>query len=148
MAVVRRFMGATVAKHSTEEKKPGAVVDKRRKDVLEKFFGLTDKMMEHLAWSITATKPCTTCNTEGKVVVYKNGEVVSEDTCRFCDGTKKIKDVDQRNWATEQIGDRAAPKVKAVETTDKVEERKEFEKDFSPLTTAQLKEKIKALEVV
>jgi hypothetical protein len=113
--------------------KPAVQIDKRRNAALEKFFGLTDKVLKHISWSIEASKPCTACTfINGS---YTPGKAKTADgMCAMCLNTGLVPDVSQRNWASGEIADRIAPKPKAVEmTVDKAEERKELEKEVGDL---------------
>src|SRR4026209_888169 len=102
-----------------EDKQTEGTIDKKRKDAIEKFFGLTEKVLKHIEWSIGATRVCNNCSTkelasgEEKHVPGKAKD--AKGKCAFCHGLNVVPDVQQRNWATGEIADRIAPKPKAVE---------------------------------
>lgn len=114
-------------------------IDRKRKGALERFFGLTDKALKHIEESIEARKPCYLCRG-----VVKDGVI-----CPVCTNSGLVPDIDQRNWATEQVVDRIAPKPKSIELgPDKTGEREEIEKQIEGLSDAALDEQLKALGIV
>jgi len=130
------------------ENEKSAAVDKRRKDAFEKFFGLTEKALEHIKWSLGATQVCQACVfVDGQG--FKAGKAKTADgLCAMCGNTGVVPDKTQRNWATQEVAERIAPKPKAVEmTVDKAEERKELETQVSKLEDTVLDLQLKALGV-
>ena len=113
--------------------------DRKRKGALERFFGLTDKALKHIEQSIEANKACYLCRGMAKPDVI----------CPVCLATGVVPDIDQRNWATEQIVDRIAPKPKSIELgPDKTVERQELEEQISQLTESDLDAQLKALGII
>lgn len=137
-----------MGRHSKDEKNTEEKIDKRRKDALDKFFGLTDKAIAHITWSMKATVVCTACSltVDGK---YTPGKAKTEDgKCGMCANTGVVPDKSQRNWATGEIAERVAPKPKAVEmTVDKASDRKELEQELSSSSDADLDKQLEALGV-
>src|SRR3990167_9886194 len=114
-------------------------IDRKRKGALERFFGLTDKALKHIEESIEARKPCYLCRG-----VVKDGVI-----CPVCTNSGLVPDIDQRNWATEQVVDRIAPKPKSIELgPDKTGEREELEEQISQLTESDLDAQLKALGII
>lgn len=137
-----------MARHTLEKKKAETPVDTLRKNALAKFFGLTDKVMKHVEWSIEATKPCSACTyIEGQG--YKAGKAKTEDgRCALCLNTGLVPDVQQRNWATGEIAPRIAPAPKAVEmSVDTTNDRAELEAEISQLGQEVLDLQLKNLGV-
>lgn len=143
-----------MGRKSLVDKKAGVKIDDKRKEAIEKFFGLTEKVLKHIEWSITCTKVCTNCSVipikDSKEMQHVPGKAVdAEGKCAFCHGSNLVPDVQQRNWATGEIADRIAPKPKAVEmTVDKTEERKELEQEVKKLKDAELDKQLEVLGVI
>src|SRR3990167_4812014 len=113
-------------------------IDRKRKGALERFFGLTDKALKHIEQSIEANKACYLCRGMAKPDVI----------CPVCLATGVVPDIDQRNWATEQVVDRIAPKPKAVEIGgDKAVERDEMEQKLSQMADEELNRLVTTLGV-
>ena len=73
-----------------------------REGVTRKFFGLSDRVYNHILSSAVATKPCMACSIgpDGK---HQPGKAKDEDgRCAMCHGSYLIADTQQRNWAVEQ----------------------------------------------
>jgi hypothetical protein len=103
-----------MGRHSSEDKKSGKKdpkIEKAREKALEQFFGLSKKAIAHIEWSVQATMPCSYCTADNKGS-FKRDEA---GECLKCHGTKLVPDIQQRNWATEEITSRVAPKPKSVE---------------------------------
>lgn len=124
-------------------------IDKKRKDAIEKFFGLTEKVLKHIEWSITATKVCVNCSvnpTTGEIIPGKAKD--AEGKCAFCHGSSLVPDTVQRNWATGEIADRIAPKPKAVEmTVDQTSHVAELEDEMKRLSPDELKRQVEVLDM-
>lgn len=136
-----------MGRKSLVDKKTEINIDVRRKSALEKFFGLTDKVLKHIQWSIESTKPCTACSLIKDEFIP--GKAKTEDgKCAFCFNTGLVPDKDQRNWATSEVVDRISPKPKAVEVSgDKSEDRDEIEKEVQALDNTKLDEALRAMGV-
>jgi hypothetical protein len=142
-----------MARHSLEDKKTISTIDTKRKNAIEKFFGLTEKVLRHIEWSIEATKVCVACSStvdkEGHITHVPGKALDKDGKCAMCHGTNLVPDVQQRNWATVEIADRIAPKPKAVEmTVDKADERKDLEEEIKKLKDHDLDRQLIALGVV
>lgn len=136
-----------MGRKSLPDKKTESQIDKKRKDAIEKFFGLTEKVLKHIEWSIVAEKVCTNCSVNNGVHVPGKA-VDAEGKCGFCHGTNVIPDVQQRNWATGEIADRIAPKPKAVEmTVDQKSNVEELEEEMKRLPPDELKRQIEVLDI-
>ena len=120
-----------MGRHTVEEKQTGDKIDRKRRDALEKFFGLSVKAMKHIEWSLESKVICTSCSVDHNGI-HKAGKAKNATgNCAFCDATGYVPDKEQRNWATGQVADRIAPKPKSVEmqieqTTTNVELEKEM----------------------
>lgn len=122
-------------KADNSSKKLESDIDKKRIKILERFFRMEEKVLKHIEESMEAVIPC----------ICKG----LNDKCPSCLGTGKKPDLDQRNWAAEQAGDRIAPKPKAIEIgPDKTAERNELEKQVKELPDSDLDSQLKALGVV
>ena len=118
-------------------------LENKRREVINKFLGLTDKMIAHIEWSIIAIKPCVACDLDGKA---KAKDVTG--ACAMCHGTKLVPDVVQRNWATIEIAERISPKPKSVEMTiDKSDDIKALESEVAKLKSEDIDTQLAALGV-
>lgn len=137
-----------MGRKSLVDRKVESGIDGKRKSAIEKFFGLTDKVLKHIEWSLDATRPCTACVFVENV--FKPGKAKSEDgKCAMCFNTGVVPDTNQRNWATGEIADRVAPKPKAVElSADKSDERNEIERELQGLDNASLDAQLTAMGVI
>lgn len=127
-------------RHSKEERVVEQHVDKKRKDVLDKFFGLTSKALKHIEWSLESTVICTACSVgmEGKHVAGKAKN--AEGNCKFCEARGHVPDKQQRNWAVGEIADRIAPKPRPTEMTiETVSGVEDFEKELKGKSLSDLK---------
>ena len=96
--------------------------DKIQTEILEELKPLTAKAQKHLESAFAAVEPCLSCS--GK---YKDGSGM----CGYCHGTGARPNDRQRNWATEEIYDRFAPKLKPQEVIIKTDsDTEDFEKDI------------------
>lgn len=109
-------------------------VEKVRQGAFEKFVKLTDKALIWIEESLSASKVCNYCDKDGKA-----NKLNAEGKCVVCNGMNKIPDVSQRNWATEQIGDRVAPKPKAVEMNIDTSSDDAFVEDLSKKSDEEVK---------
>lgn len=106
---------------SEKDKKTKDDVEQLRKQVIKNFFGgLSDKMLLQIEASLKATKPCGSCSKgkseEGKTI-HVPGKAVDElGSCAMCHGSYLVPDVQQRQWAVEQIKPIVAPPPKVAET--------------------------------
>ena len=85
-------------------------LDKLKQEILKDLFNLKEKYLEHLEESIVATKPCMFCDPSGTAKAKDE-----QGRCAMCHGTNMIPDVSRRDWASEEISARIAPKPKPVE---------------------------------
>ena len=85
-------------------------IDKERHRVLRRFFDLDEKALAHIKDSVVATKICFYCTADGTAA-----KLDEQKQCLECHGMKVVPDVSRRNWATDEIVSRIAPKPKAVE---------------------------------
>lgn len=112
--------------------------DKIQEEILEELKPLTAKAQKHLESAFSAVEPCLSCT--GR---YKD----EKGKCGYCHGTGARPNDRQRNWATQEIYDRFAPKLKPIEITQKDStDIEDFEKDIekeldSGVTLEQLMEK-------
>lgn len=127
-----------------EDKQTKKAIDKLREDVVQKFFGLSDKLYKHIEASIQATKPCTSC-------AIVNGEhrptkIGTDGKCAYCHGTYLVPDTQQRNWATEQAQPIVAPAPKQVEmAVEQTSSVPEIEEKVKALDTKTIDKAIEAL---
>ncbi len=132
-----------------EDKVTESSIEKQRKVAIEKFFGLTEKVLKHIQWSIESTRVCNSCSVKevNGVEIHIAGKAKdAEGKCVFCHGLNVVPDVQQRNWATGEIADRIAPKPKSVEMS--VEQKsnvEELEDEMKRLPTEQLEQQVKIL---
>ena len=133
-----------MGRKSLPDKKTESDIDKKRKNAIEKFFGLTEKVLKHIEWSIVATKVCTNCSVDLKTNAHLPGKAVdAEGKCAFCHGLNVVPDVQQRNWATGEIADRIAPKPKSVEmTVDQKSNVEELEEEMKKLPPEELQRQV------
>ena len=129
-----------------EDKKVKKAVDKLREEVVQKFFGLSEKLYKHIETSIQATKPCTSCSiVNGE---HKPTKIGVDGKCAFCHGTYLVPDIQQRNWATEQAQPIIAPAPKvvdmAVEQTSNVPE---LEEKVKAMDSKTIDEALKSLGI-
>jgi len=97
-------------KSKPKDKKILSDVDKERQRVLRRFFDLDEKALRHIKDSLVATRICSYCNAAGAAAKLDENK-----KCLECHGSMKIPDVQRRNWATDEVVARIAPKPKAVE---------------------------------
>lgn len=131
-----------MARHAKEEaSKDSTVVERKRKDALEKFFGLSAKAMKHIEWSLESKVICAMCASDPVTGEHKPGKAKDETgKCAFCHGTGYVPDKEQRNWATGQVADRIAPKPKSVEMNiEQTSTLVEIEKDMQGKSDDELK---------
>lgn len=113
-----------MARHAPDKKSSRATKeDQRRKENLEKFDRLTPKAIRHIEESLEAQAPCSYCDSNGNAAKRD-----SEGNCIKCHGSKLVPDVDRRNWATEEIVSRVAPKPKASEI--QIDDKRTDEEDL------------------
>lgn len=129
-----------MGRHSVEDKQNVEKIDKKRRDALEKFFGLSVKAMKHIEWSLESKVICTSCSVDANGN-HKAGKAKNASgNCAFCDATGYVPDKEQRNWATGQVADRIAPKPKSVEmSVEQTTTVEELEKDMVGKTDDELK---------
>ncbi len=131
-----------MAKHAAEEKatETGAV-ERKRRDALEKFFGLSVKAMKHIEWSLESKVICAMCSVDAKTGLHAPGKAKDDEgKCAFCHATGYVPDKEQRNWATGQVADRIAPKPKSVEMQiEQTSSNAELEKDMAGKDEDELK---------
>lgn len=139
------------------EKKRGrpSKEDVNRKDVLAKLEPLTPKWIAHVQAGLEATRPCDFCSyiwSKDEVPVkmlHPNTKQDADGKCIKCHGTLLVADINQRNWAAEQLGDRIAPKPKAQEIKLKDDaDTTEFEKGLEGVDDNVLAKLAKELNVV
>lgn len=136
-----------MGRKSLPDKQVESGIDKKRKDAIEKFFGLTEKVLKHIEWSIVATKVCTNCSVTGEGVHVPGKAKDVDGKCAFCHGLNVVPDVQQRNWATGEIADRIAPKPKAVEMTmEQKSSVEELEEEMKKLPPEELKRQMFILQ--
>lgn len=99
-----------------DDKPMKKAVDKLREEVVQKFFGLSEKLYRHIETSIVATKPCTSCAI-GADGAHRPSKPGPDGKCAYCHGTYLVPDTQQRNWATEQAQPIIAPAPKQVDMT-------------------------------
>lgn len=132
-----------MGRHSAEDKQNVDKIDKKRRDALEKFFGLSLKAMKHIEWSLESKVVCSSCAVDANGAHRPGKAKNDKGNCAFCDATGYVPDKEQRNWATGQVADRIAPKPKsvemAIEQTTTVEE---LEKDMVSKTDEELQKVI------
>jgi hypothetical protein len=126
---------------TTEPKAEEGSVERKRKDALEKFFGLSEKALKHIAWSLEAKVICAMCSVDAKTGAHVPGKAKDDDgKCAFCHATGYVPDKEQRNWATGQVADRIAPKPKSVEMAiEQSTPLGELEKEVANQTDDELK---------
>lgn len=130
-----------MGRHSKEEVKTQGAIEKKRKDALEKFFGLSSKAMKHIEWSLEATIVCNSCTVNATGGHLPGKAKDDEGKCAFCHAKGHVPDKNQRNWATGEIADRIAPKPKPMEMTiDSGATLDELEKDFKGKSDAELRQ--------
>ncbi len=129
-----------------EDKQTKKAVDKLREEVVQKFFGLSEKLYKHIETSIQATKPCTSCSiVNGE---HKPTKVGTDGKCAFCHGTYLVPDTQQRNWATEQAQPIIAPAPKQVEmAVEQTSILPEIEEKVKGLDSKAIDEAIKSLGI-
>ena len=138
-----------MGRKSFDTKKVESHIDTKRKNAIEKFFGLTDKVLKHIEWSITATKVCVNCTQMNDGTMRPGKAVDSDGKCGFCHGSNVVPDTVQRNWATGEIADRIAPKPKAVEmTVDQKSNVEELEEEMKKLPPDELKRQVGMFQLV
>lgn len=129
-------------RHSKEESRSLSSIDALRQSTIEKFFGLTDKIMKHILWSVEAQVPCGSCSRDAATGAHIPGRAKDADgNCSFCHGSYMVPDKNQRNWATEKIAERIAPPPKTVEMN--VDQQTTVEEDkakLSKLSNFQIEE--------
>ena len=127
-----------------QEQKSQGKIEKLRAEAIERFFNLTDKVLDHIKWSIKADKPCMHCDING------NAKAKDENNlCAMCHGTKLVPDTIQRNWATDEVITRIAPAPKAVEMS--VEQKSiipELEEEVKKLSKEDLDKQLSALGII
>lgn len=131
-----------MARHKAEEKAvDSTAVERKRKDALEKFFGLSAKAMKHIEWSLESKVICAMCSVDQKTGEHVPGKAKDDEgKCAFCHATGYVPDKEQRNWATGQVADRIAPKPKSVEMQiEQNSTNAELEKDMVGKTDEELK---------
>lgn len=119
---------------------PTVQIDKKRRDALDKFFGLSVKAMKHIEWSLDSTMICTACTVGNERQIIPGKARTAEGKCAFCNSTGYVPDKQQRNWASGEIADRIAPKPKPMEMT--IENNvsiNELEKEMKSKTVEELK---------
>lgn len=125
-------------------------VEKLREKTIEKFFGLSDKMLKHIEESMSATKPCVSCAKDPKTGAHLPGKSIdSSGLCAQCHGTYLVPDNPQRNWATEQAQPIIAPAPKTIEMN--VEQKSitpELEDAARKLDDESLKQRLAVLELM
>lgn len=137
-----------MARHSSVDKKIETSIDRKRNDVLKRFFGLTNKVFKHIEWSLESEKICTACQKDPGTGKHKPIKAEDKDgKCAFCHGTYKIPDVSQRNWAAGELTDRISPKPKAVEMSIEKKDTKELEKELSVLSDSKLDAMLKEADL-
>jgi len=111
-------------------------IDKERQRVLKRFFELDEKALLHIKDSLISTRICSYCTIKGVATkTDKNGK------CLECHGTNLIPDVQRRNWATDEVVSRIAPKPKAVEmAVDDKRDLLDLSDDLKNKTDKQLKD--------
>jgi len=125
-----------MANKSIKEKKVLTNIDKERQRVLRRFFDLDEKALVHIKDSLIATRICSYCNGEGVAT-----KLDSNRKCLECHGTMQIPDITRRNWATDEVVSRIAPKPKAVEmAVDDKRELLDLTEDLQGKTDKQLKD--------
>lgn len=122
-----------------DDKKTKSEIEKQRERTLNKFFGLSDDAFRHIEWSLKAVVPCHSCS-KGDNGEHRPGRFQDlNGKCGFCHGEYVVPNVPQRNWATEEINDRAAPKPKAVEmSVDNETSSEEMKEEVEKLSDEEL----------
>lgn len=135
-----------MGRHSNEKKAVNSRIDDLRRQTIEEFFGLKDRVQKHIEWSLESIKPCGFCLTS-EDGTHKPGRAKdTEGKCAFCHGTSIVPDVAQRNWATEEVYSRIAPPPKAVELIDKTEDSDSMEAELRTLSEDDFSKRLAMLE--
>lgn len=106
--------------------------DKLREDILEEILQLKNKALKHVSEASEALEPCLSCSINKVNNIHIPGKYKDESgKCGFCHGTGAKPNERQRNWATEEILGRLAPKAKPIEMTQKdAPDTEDFEKEI------------------
>ena len=89
-----------------------------RNKLYEELFQAKEKFVKHLLWSMEATIVCPACfkDKDGNIVPGKARD--EQGRCKLCHNDGFAPDKQQRNWATDRLGDRLAPALKGIEVGD------------------------------
>ena len=122
-------------------------IDQLREKTVEKFFGLSDKMLKHIEWSMAAQVPCTSCSVS-EDGVHRPGKAKDEGgKCAQCHGTYLVPDKVQRNWATEQAQPIVAPAPKTVEmSVEQTSSVPELESEVKKLSDEEITKRLEVLK--
>lgn len=87
-------------------------LNKAREKAMEDVFGLQQEAFDHIKDSLRAAAICKFCSS-----TFTAPKTNAEGKCLSCNGTGIIPDVEQRNWAVEQVISRTLPKPKQLEAS-------------------------------
>ena len=117
-------------------------VEQVRRGAFAKFVLLADKTLIWIEESLKSTKVCTYCDSKGV-----SSKVDSEGKCASCHGTNVVPNIDQRNWAAEQVADRVSPKPKSVEMQIDTSSDDAFSESLSKLDDSAVDELLKTMNI-
>lgn len=136
-----------MGRHSLGEKKAVSEIDTLRQKTIEKFFDLSAAVFDHIKLSLKAELVCSACRQDENGIHMPGKARDVEGKCAFCHGAYLVPDMDQRNWAVNEISERVAPKPKAMElAVDQNQVQDEMEKKVAGLSKEDLETLVTLLD--